>query len=83
MTGEGREGRDLGVGCLLTLLLNLVLFIALADLTRYVGFYQWLYLLPAAVLAAHRSRPKLVQGMLTAGALTLLLNALCFGIPLP
>jgi hypothetical protein len=45
-----------------------------------IGVTQLVYLVPAIVFALMKGKKGLVKGLLIGGALTLLLNGLCFGI---
>ena len=45
-----------------------------------IGLTQLVYMIPAILIARTRGKPGLVKGLLIGGALTLLLNGLCFGV---
>ena len=46
----------------------------------FIGGTQLVYLIPAALIARLKGKPGLMKGLLIGGALTLLLNGLCFGL---
>ena len=45
----------------------------------FIGLTQWLYLIPAILIAKERGRSSLVRGLIIGGSITFLLNATCFG----
>ena len=46
----------------------------------FIGATQLVYLVPAALIARAKGKRGLMKGLLIGGALTLLLNGLCFGL---
>jgi hypothetical protein len=46
----------------------------------YIGISQFVYLIPAILIARAKGKRALMKGLLIGGALTLLLNGPCFGL---
>lgn len=45
-----------------------------------IGFTQLVYLVPAILIARSKGRRALMKGLIIGGALTFMLNGLCFGL---
>ena len=46
----------------------------------FIGATQLIYLIPAILIARSKGKRGMMKGLLIGGALTLLLNGLCFGL---
>lgn len=72
-----RSNKDAWVGVGITVVVNLILFL-IPSWVFFVWLIQWVYILPCVILALILRRPRIAQGMLIGGGLTLVLNtALC------
>lgn len=80
---DQRHRRDVFRGFWLAMLLH-VLQLPMAWLffpsLICIGLTQWLYLLPAILIAKEKGRAGLMKGLIIGGSITFLLNATCFGV---
>jgi hypothetical protein len=53
-------------------------FLGAAAAVLLIGLTQWVYLVPAAIAAVATGRKAWAKGLLLCGAVTLLLNGICF-----
>ena len=68
-------------------LIMIVIFSLLYDFSRsflapplaFIGVSQWIYIIPAIVLAFAKGKSHLVKGLLIGAGITFLLNAACAG----
>src|SRR5262245_21554781 len=89
------EGRGVGLGCLLSLLLHVGALVAVGvggaaiappdgallvvPFLAAIGLAQWIYLGPAAWLMRRRGAMALFKGILISGGLLTLGSTLCYG----
>jgi hypothetical protein len=68
------------IAALLLHLLQLPIGLVVKPALAYIGLTQWLYMVPAILVARRAGQTALVTSLCLGGAVTFLLNAVAYGV---